>query len=65
LKEREHLEGLGVKGRMILKCTFKNEDEGMDCIDPAQENLMGCCECGNEPLGFVKCEEFLDKLSNC
>ena len=20
----------------------------------------GCCECGNEPSGFVKCREFLD-----
>ena len=37
----------------------------MDCIDAAQEHVMGCCECGNEPLGFIKCEGFLDKLRKC
>jgi hypothetical protein len=62
LKEREHLEGLGVKGRMNLECTFKNEDEGVDCIDPPQEHVRGCCECGNETLGFIRFEEFLYKL---
>ena len=65
LKEREHLEDLGLKGRMIRKCAFKNEVEDMCYIDPAQEHVMGCCECGNEPLGFIKCEEFLDKLWKC
>ena len=31
---------------------------GMDWIDLAQ--VVGSCECGNEPLGSVKCREFLD-----
>jgi hypothetical protein len=26
---------------------------------------IGCCECGNEPLGSVKCGEFVDKLRTC
>ena len=27
--------------------------------------MGGCCECGYEPLGFLKCGEFLDWLWNC
>ena len=33
---------------------------GMDWIDLAQEAVAGTCECGNEPLGSIKCGEFLD-----
>jgi len=25
----------------------------------------GCCECGNETKGSVKCGEFVDKLRDC
>jgi hypothetical protein len=32
--------------------------EGMDWIYLAQ--VAGACECGNEPLGSIKCGEFLD-----
>jgi hypothetical protein len=29
---------------------------GMDWIDvPQDRDMMGCCECGNEPLGSIKC----------
>ena len=38
------------------------QDEGwrnMDCTDLAQGG-GGCCECGNEPSGSIKCGEFLD-----
>ena len=24
--------------------------------------VAGCCECGNEPSGAIKCVEFLEKL---
>jgi hypothetical protein len=35
---------------------------GMDWIDLAQDKrqMAGCCECGNEPSGSIKCGEFLD-----
>jgi hypothetical protein len=34
--EREHLENLGVDGRIILNCIFKRWDGGHDWIDAAQ-----------------------------
>jgi hypothetical protein len=35
---------------------------GMDWIEVAQDRdrLPGTCECSNEPLGPLKCREFLD-----
>ena len=36
LRERGHLEDLGVYGRVILKWIFEKWDEGMDWIDLAQ-----------------------------
>jgi hypothetical protein len=36
---------------------------GMDWLDLAQDGqVVGSCECGNEPSGCIKCEEFLDWL---
>jgi hypothetical protein len=37
LTGRGHLESPGVDGSIILKWAFKKRDEGMDCIDLAQE----------------------------
>jgi len=55
------LEDPGVDGRIILRSGIG----GMDWIDLAQEGLVaGTCECGNEPLGSIKCGEFLDYLRN-
>jgi len=33
---------------------------GMDWIDLAQALAVGASDCSNEPLGFIKCREFLD-----
>jgi hypothetical protein len=27
--------------------------------------VASCCECGNEPSGFVKCGEFIELLRTC
>jgi len=32
---------------------------GMELIVLAGQ-VVGCCECGNEPSGSIKCGEFLD-----
>jgi hypothetical protein len=37
---------------------------GTDCIELAQNRQMaGTRECGNEPSGSIKCEEFLDQMT--
>ena len=35
---------------------------GLDWADPGQKQVADACECGNEPLGSMKCGEFLDQL---
>ena len=30
-----------------------------------QEQAAGSCECGNEPSGSTKCEQFLEQLKTC
>jgi hypothetical protein len=33
---------------------------GLHRSGSGQGQGVGCCDCGNEPSGFVKCREFLD-----
>jgi hypothetical protein len=33
---------------------------GLDRSCSGQGQVPGCCECGNEPSGFMKCGEFLE-----
>jgi len=33
---------------------------GLDWTGPGWRQVAEACECGNEPSGSVKCEEFLD-----
>ena len=56
------LEDLGLDGKIILKCMFEkwNVGHGLDCGGSGQGQVAGACECGNEPLGSIKCGEFLD-----
>jgi len=54
-----YLEDPGVDGRILLRWIFRNWDVGgMDWIDLSQDRVAGTCECGNEPLGSIKCGEF-------
>jgi hypothetical protein len=61
-EESCYLEGLSIGGSIILKWRFKNLDgeawSGLVWLRQGQ--VVGCCECGNEPLGSTKCEKFLD-----
>ena len=35
---------------------------GLDWAGPGQRQVVYACECGNKPLGSMKCGEFLDQL---
>ena len=64
VRERDHLEEQGVNRRVMLKCIFKNWDvevmTGMFWLRLGRGG--GCFECGNEPSGSIKCEEFVNLL---
>jgi hypothetical protein len=56
--EGDHLEDLGVDGRIILKLIMKKS------VGSAWAGLIwlgaGFCESGNKPLGTVKCGEYVN-----
>lgn len=62
LKARDHLEHAGVDRRIILKCSSKEYGDrsliGLNWLRKRQ--VAGSCKHGNEPLGAIKCREFLD-----
>jgi hypothetical protein len=45
-----------------VKWIFERLDGGHDWINLAQDrvHVAGSCECGDEPLGSIKCGKFLD-----
>jgi hypothetical protein len=49
---------------VILRRIFKKWDvgHGLDRADSGQRQMTGTCECGDEPLGSIKCGDFLDWL---
>jgi hypothetical protein len=54
------VENQGEEGNIILKFIFKKWDGEVDWIYLALVRASGCCECGNELSGSIKCGEFLD-----
>jgi hypothetical protein len=62
MRERDHLEGTVVYREIILKLIFRKSDVGheLDLSGSGYGQVAGSCECGNEPSGSVKYEEFLD-----
>ena len=51
LRERDHLEGLDIDGRIILNCIFKLEGgggvHGQDQSGSRKGQMVGSCECCN------------------
>jgi hypothetical protein len=54
VREGDHMEDPGMNGRIILK-QILGKWLGSGC-----GQVAGCCECGNESSGSVKCGEFHD-----
>jgi hypothetical protein len=57
LRERDHLRNPGVDGRIILRWIFRKWDVGvygLDQVGSGYGQVVGTCECGNEPSGFIK-----------
>ena len=61
MKERGHLENLGLDEWIILKLIFKKWDgKSRTGCEPIQEQVADTCEGGNEPSGSMKFWERLD-----
>jgi hypothetical protein len=62
LRERDNWGDPGVDGRIILRWIFKKWDvgvwTGLSWLRIGQ--VVGTCECGNEPSGSIIFGEFLD-----
>ena len=58
MRERDHLEDPGLDSRIELKCILKKTDgHGVDLSGSAQEQVVGCFKCSNEPSGSMNCGE--------
>jgi len=64
LRESDRLGDPGIDGRIILRWIFRKWDMGygLDQAGSGHGQVVGICECGNEPSGSIKCGEFLDEL---
>jgi hypothetical protein len=57
---KRYLEDPGKDGRMIRWIIRKWDRGAWIGLDLAEvREVAGSCKCCNEPLGFIKCEEFL------
>jgi hypothetical protein len=57
-REKDHLKDQNVDGRIILRWIFMKWDvrgHGLDRSGSGWGQVVGTCECGNEPSGSIKC----------
>jgi hypothetical protein len=59
---KNHLEDLGVDGRIILECILRKQGEKVwtRCLWFRIGLVADSCELGNEPSGYIKGGKFLD-----
>ena len=62
VKEVDHLEDLGIGGRIILKWIFEQWGGGIDRIDLTKDRWQVAVLCGrsNVPLSSIKCGQILE-----
>jgi hypothetical protein len=62
VRERDHLEGPGVDGKIILRWIFRRWDRGigLDLSGLGYGRVADSCKCGNEHPCYIMCGEFLD-----
>jgi hypothetical protein len=65
LERRRTLGRPGVNGRIILRWIFEKWDGGRGLDRSGSRQVSGCCECGHELSGSIKCGEFLEDLKSC
>ena len=58
LRERDP----GLERRIIVRWIFRKCDWGVWTELIWLRVGTGCCECGNELSGYIKCREFLDQV---
>jgi hypothetical protein len=66
MRKRDHLEDLGLDGRIILKRIFRkwNGEAWAELSGSGQGEVVGACQCANGTYGSIKLKEFLGKLRN-
>jgi len=59
---RDHLEDLGIDGRIILKWVQGRAlgKHGIDFSGLGEREVVGACGCDDEHSGSIKCGKFLD-----
>jgi hypothetical protein len=62
-EEKNHLEELGIGERIILKWVLKKQDGSTRAAYVWLRS--GPCENGNEHVGCIECEEFVNLLTKC
>jgi hypothetical protein len=60
--ETDHLEDLGIDGRIILKCIFQWYGEARTGLLRPTIRIAGVCECCNKHPSSIKFGKFLNTL---
>jgi hypothetical protein len=57
-----HNQSRSYLNHLVLKWTLEKWDgeHGLDRSCSGYGQVAGCCECGNETSGFIKCGKFID-----
>ena len=64
VQERDHMQFLGVNGRIILKLILQKYDGSALTALMCLRVGTGCCGDGNEPSGSIKFREFFGWMRN-